>query len=599
MAARRDPEVLALLEWWAEKCRLECRVDFAAGLFTDQRWMDLAPGLVSTFERLRQPTLNLAYWNLHGRAVAQTDGVWTVDGEPLGFFHFSGFDPRRADVLSKHQNRVQVTDQSPLARLLAAYAKAMIRNGFEAAQQQPYAHDRFASGRAVTQAMRRRALRAAETGEPAPQGLGADAEAWLDAADPGEAADGLPDVTRLMAQVWRDDPAAAGIGRDTQEGRLAFHAWFAATDADARAKAAARALLAEHGESVRQAGAAPWRTTPWRGQARNVSQWFWQGPREGQAYACAAIANARSDLRRRFAGDDQGLLAWCIGVEAQAGRFAIEWLAPETITAIAQDPARLREAGRLAAPKALRTDLARDLFTAFTLAKAAGWPASWTEPVQAAFARPEGTLPAPFIAAFKMIWASRPDLQRLFPLATFGQRLAFLRWLVGGGLAEYGVDPAALPPAVLGHPLYKLARLSVRSQDAPARAPAAGACGLLVVVEDGQLTPGLPPNAVIYRAGAGSFHQASGAPRGAPRMAGLVAFAVDPELVPADALALRARGVEWQETTGVWGPDAVARLSADHPALSFVDRITTEATAPDLFRPAEPPTRTLAGLTAP
>ncbi|MDB5419356.1 MAG: hypothetical protein JWP50_2775, partial [Phenylobacterium sp.] len=124
MAARATPKVLGLIDWWAERCRFDCRVDFEAGLFTDQRWMDLAPGFVDALAILRDPGLNLAYWNLEGRTLARGADGWTVDRQPLGFFHFSGFDPARPDMLSKHQDRVRLADGSPLAELLADYAKA-------------------------------------------------------------------------------------------------------------------------------------------------------------------------------------------------------------------------------------------------------------------------------------------------------------------------------------------------------------------------------------------------------------------------------------------------------------------------------------------
>src|SRR5206468_11516545 len=101
--------------------------------FTAQRWMDLAPGFVERFAPLRDAGLNLAYWNLEGRTLAKGKAGWTVDGAPLRFFHFSGFDPARTDVLSRHQDRTAVAAGSPLAQLLADYAARLLDNGHAAA----------------------------------------------------------------------------------------------------------------------------------------------------------------------------------------------------------------------------------------------------------------------------------------------------------------------------------------------------------------------------------------------------------------------------------------------------------------------------------
>ena len=63
-AAERTRDLAA---WWADRCEFDCRVDLPDGLFTDQRWMDLAPGFVDSLDVVREPGLNLAYWNLEGR----------------------------------------------------------------------------------------------------------------------------------------------------------------------------------------------------------------------------------------------------------------------------------------------------------------------------------------------------------------------------------------------------------------------------------------------------------------------------------------------------------------------------------------------------
>ena len=71
-------------------------------MFTDQRWVDFVP---SFFDHhiLKDPGYNVAYWNLHGREVFSDGDRYLVDGVPLRFFHFSGFDARKPWLLSKHQ----------------------------------------------------------------------------------------------------------------------------------------------------------------------------------------------------------------------------------------------------------------------------------------------------------------------------------------------------------------------------------------------------------------------------------------------------------------------------------------------------------------
>ena len=61
------------LDWWAERCRRDCLHDVPDGLFVDQRWVDLAaayfPPLV-----LRDPGLNVAYWNVDERPIEPAPG---------------------------------------------------------------------------------------------------------------------------------------------------------------------------------------------------------------------------------------------------------------------------------------------------------------------------------------------------------------------------------------------------------------------------------------------------------------------------------------------------------------------------------------------
>jgi hypothetical protein len=585
-AARAEPRVVDLMAWWADRCEFDCRVDLKNGLFTDQRWMDLSPGFVDSLAILRTPTLNLAYWNLEGRTLAKTKSGWTVDGEPLGFFHFSGFDPARPDVLSKHQDRVRVTPGSPLAELLADYAAAMLANGHETSRAVPYAHLKFPSGRPITAAMRRRALRAARDGKDFSAGLTPAVEAWVDAPDPEAALAGLPDITRTMDQVWRDIPT--GFQLDHEAGRLGFHQFFAehatTLGADAIAGSAAEALLAAWRSGAREADPGVWGEPPWRGPAAGALDWLRESSDDGLPRAAKALLAARRDLRARFESDSAGLIAWCLGAEAAAGRFAPDLLPASMIADLARDPAPLLSAARLAEPGA--NDLKRRLSAGFGVAARAGWPEALTEALRAPFLAPAPAQPAPLIALFMEIWESRTDLQRHFPLRSAAERFRYLRWLAGGGLAEYGVEFDALPASVRLHPQMQLARLTVRQRQPAARVPASSRVPELWVVEGAELAREAAADRLVYEAGTGRF-LGPGGPATAPAQADLVRFLTHPDLVPADAVALHSRGVRWSRAVGVWDAATAAGLSADTVGLSFVDEVWAPAAGGDLFRPVK------------
>jgi len=573
-SARAEDRTRDLMAWWADRCEFDCRVDLPDGLFTDQRWMDLSPGFVDSLDIVRDPGLNLAYWNLEGRTLARGKAGWTVDGHPLQFFHFSGFDPTRPGVLSKHQNRVQAKPGSPLAELLADYAAAMLANGHRESAAIPYAHKAFPSGRAVTRPMRRRALRAARDGMDFSAGL----EAALVNA---------PDITRVMAEVWRETPS--GFQLDHEAGRTGFHRFFAehakALGADAASGAAAKALLSAFQAGAREPDASVWRDAPWTGPAAGAFDWLREPAAGGTPRAIKALLAARRDLRSRFSDDAQGLLAWCLGAEAPAGRFAPDLLPADVLDALARDPSPLFDATRLAEPGA--GELGRKLSAGFGVAARGAWPAAITEALRAPFLERVRGQPAPFIRLFLEIWDARPDVQLAYPLRNALGRARYLRWLAGGGLAEYGVEFDALPAAVRNHPMMQAARLSVRRRLPPTRVEPAERIAELWVVDGEDMAREAAADRMVYAAATGRFLSPKG-PAQPPAHVQEVRFLTHPDLVPADAMALRRQGVRWARAVGVWDAATAAGLSADSVGLGFVDEVLAPV-AKAGFRPVRAP----------
>ena len=203
IALRRDARSEALLGWWQERLARECIVDLPAGRFVDQRWMDLAPGIFGGAALLRDPGYNVAYWNLRHRRITEVRDGWQVDGRPLAFFHWSGFDPLHPERLSVHQDRFAGTQELGDLRTLALqYADALHRHGFEGVRDWPYAYGSFSNGVTIPPAVRH-----AYRNRPALEAAGGDDPFALDPARFNEAAPELgrrePTISVTMASEWR------------------------------------------------------------------------------------------------------------------------------------------------------------------------------------------------------------------------------------------------------------------------------------------------------------------------------------------------------------------------------------------------------------
>lgn len=157
----------ALVSWWSSRLTNGAFVDLDSGLFTDQKWIDLVPGLYPDVLVLRHPGYNLAYWNLAHRPVGRaTDGNWLAAGEPVRFVHFSGVDPRHPDVFSKNQNRFTLASIGPFKSLFAEYVGLLHANGFADFSRRRYAYSRLRDGTPITDDMRAEFRRLFDVGCP-------------------------------------------------------------------------------------------------------------------------------------------------------------------------------------------------------------------------------------------------------------------------------------------------------------------------------------------------------------------------------------------------------------------------------------------------
>ena len=154
LALNSLPASDAFIKWWEEKLEYGAVSDPAKGLFTDQKWVDLAPGMFGGFAILRDPGYNVAYWNLPHRPVTHENNVWLADGKILRFFHFSGFDPLNPKPFSKHQDRLTLDTIGQARELALEYARRVLSHGFAEFRKQPYAFGSFSDGTPIPSAIR-------------------------------------------------------------------------------------------------------------------------------------------------------------------------------------------------------------------------------------------------------------------------------------------------------------------------------------------------------------------------------------------------------------------------------------------------------------
>jgi hypothetical protein len=93
LIVRNDENGRRLAKWWASRLDQYCVDDFSQGLFTDQRWFDLAAGYFDFIKIIRHHGIDVASWNIGQRTLARNGDGYLIDGDGLVFYHFSGVGP--------------------------------------------------------------------------------------------------------------------------------------------------------------------------------------------------------------------------------------------------------------------------------------------------------------------------------------------------------------------------------------------------------------------------------------------------------------------------------------------------------------------------
>ncbi|KAF3997447.1 glycosyl transferase [Glaciimonas immobilis] len=152
----RCDEGFSFLEWWSERCLHHGFYEPQLGLAVDQKWVNLAPIFFPNMQILHNKGLNVAFWNLHERHITKKHDVWVVnDDTPLGFIHFSSFNPGKPDEVAQKQSRFLPGSRPDFGLLAHEYAKELLENASDLYSKKSYGFDYFDDGTYITPALRR------------------------------------------------------------------------------------------------------------------------------------------------------------------------------------------------------------------------------------------------------------------------------------------------------------------------------------------------------------------------------------------------------------------------------------------------------------
>ena len=487
LGARGEDEALMFIRWWADRCRRDAIVDIPDNKFTDQRWVDLAPAFVGSAHILRHPGYNIAYWNLANRRIENQRGRYTSNGEDIHFLHFSGVVPSNNGILSKHQNRFELSDLPAFAELLNIYLAEMLSLDWRKTSKIKYEFNFFDDGRPIPKFMRASFRR--HEGQEKLTGAGAfRCGDIFDQPEPSLESFGPPAITRSMYELWtaRIDLQQTFNVKEA-DGRANYLSWFIDAGAqqagfDVLSINAARSCAGgEKGAVSRSSALEPWKPLSsmiFYGTPLEIESWLadpvpieiiMHGAGVYMPRILALLWECRPDLCSHFNLQDEAAfeayLAWCITRGVLEKNVPIELIGARLAAYLGGTEGRQRETTlppltrlfRLMlgeykgpffevvrkSPEDPRSELAVILWLCGTARREYGWPLEMLKSLVTWFQAPstyacgDVWIPNLIYSCYRL----RSDVQDAFKIWTPDGALQVIAWFIVYGSSEFGLAP--------------------------------------------------------------------------------------------------------------------------------------------------------------
>ena len=149
LAVNRSEEAVKFINWWADRLYLFCYDDILKGIFTDQKWIDLAPCFFDV-EVFKHRGYDFATWSLLDCGMTKENGQYFVKGDPLRFIHFSGYGA----TIEKCMNDWLPEGEHPFRELYSEYSKLHEKNNEDNVSKTPWSYSKYYSGEDVDDELR-------------------------------------------------------------------------------------------------------------------------------------------------------------------------------------------------------------------------------------------------------------------------------------------------------------------------------------------------------------------------------------------------------------------------------------------------------------
>ena len=152
LAISRNPNSMNFLHWWNARLFSYCYNDKKNGIFTDQKWIDLAPGFFEV-HILKHHGYDFATWSLMGSILSKDENQYWVNGDRLRFVHYSGVD---SGVIDHAMEQWLTPENSEIFReLYAHYLETLNLHGQRQLATLPWSYRNYESGSPISSKARR------------------------------------------------------------------------------------------------------------------------------------------------------------------------------------------------------------------------------------------------------------------------------------------------------------------------------------------------------------------------------------------------------------------------------------------------------------